>query len=145
MFGNLHQYTNKNQFYFALNDSLAEVCNAPSDKSGVYIVSVISKDSENIIYIGSSGKIQQNGSLKTRKAGLGGLKDRIINGKQFGKIPRRISWNTQMKKQAIEKLVIRWWVTFDDKNRHIPAYVEAVLIQEYFDINGMLPVWNNEF
>lgn len=46
-----------------------------------------------------------------RKAGLGGVKDRIVNEHSFGKIPRRKSWPNQMIKENIEALDIYWHVT----------------------------------
>lgn len=145
MINNLDKYLHKSYFYLTLKDSLVEVCNAPTDKSGIYIVSAITDNIEEIIYIGSSGKVQQDGTLKTRKAGFGGLKDRIVNGNQFGKIPRRISWHAEMERQGFNILVVRWWVTFNEKYKNIPACVEGNLIQEYFDKYGRLPAWNNEF
>lgn len=65
--------------------------NAPTDKSGVYIEYTLKGGKIELNYIGRSGKIEKDGSMFIRKAGLGGIKDRIVNGHQFGKTPRRIS------------------------------------------------------
>lgn len=139
MFDELKKYK-KDTFSFKINGSLKEVCNAPKDESGVYIV-YASKNNDNPIYIGSSGKMQKDGKIKHR---AGGLHDRICNGDQFGE-RRNLSWPKKMKEQQIEQLEIYWYITFNDKVTDIPAYVEAVLIQEYFNNFRSLPDWNEKF
>ncbi len=101
MFDELNKYKHNDHFFFKPTDSLTEVCNAPTDKSGVYIVYALKNGKIELIYIGKSGKIKQDGLMLTRKTGLGGIKDRIINGHQFGKIPRRKSWPIQLFKENI--------------------------------------------
>jgi hypothetical protein len=46
-----------------------------------------------------------------RKAGLGGIKDRIVNGHQFGKIQRRVSWPIQMGREGIDAY---WYATHNE-------------------------------
>jgi hypothetical protein len=96
-----------------------------------------------LIYIGRSGKIKQDGSLFIRKAGLGGLKDRLVNGKQFGG-PRFKSWKVQMLKEKIEALDIYWYITHCASFIDCPRVIENKLLQKYYDIYGQLPGWNNE-
>jgi len=38
MFDELTKYKNNNHFFFKPTDNLREVCNAPTDKSGVYLI-----------------------------------------------------------------------------------------------------------
>jgi hypothetical protein len=139
MFDELKKYK-KGSFSFKMNESLKEVCTAPESASGVYIV-FASENQEKPIYIGCSGKMQKNGLIKHRSDGIYG---RICNGKQFGE-RRNLSWPKKMKKQQIEELDIHWYITFNDKVTDIPAYVEAVLIQEYFNKFRRLPDWNEAF
>ena len=80
-----------------------------------------------------------NGKIKHRQ---GGLYDRLVNGKQFGK-PRRQSWLEKMKTENIDALDIYWFDTFSDGD--IPGTVEGKIIQTYFDTYGCLPKWNKEF
>jgi hypothetical protein len=101
MFDELEKYKNKDHFFFKPDDILSQVCNAPDDKSGLYIVYALAKGRIELIYIGISGTEQKEGTLKTRKAGLGGMKDRIVNGHHFGKVPRRKSWPAQMLKEGV--------------------------------------------
>ena len=144
MFEELKKYQLKNHFFFESKDNLKEVCNAPTDKSGVYIVFALKNGKIELIYIGRSGKIEKNGSMFIRKAGLGGIKDRIVNGHQFGKIPRKYSWPMQMIKEKIEALDIYWYVTHNEKYCDCPRIIENTLIQKHLDIYGRLPRWNKE-
>ena len=139
MFDELSIYNYNGHFFFKETDSLSKFCNAPPDKSGVYILYVT--ETHELIYIGSTGKMQQNGSLKVRH---GGMKDRLVNGKQFEQ-PRRISWPFQMRKDNINQIKVKCYVTYDDNYKHIPASIEGKLIQEYYDAIGKLPIWNIEF
>lgn len=51
---------------------LVSVCNAPTNKSGVYLVwNSTCNGNKELIYIGRSGK-KENGKIVHRKAGLGG-------------------------------------------------------------------------
>lgn len=95
-----------------------------------------------MVYIGSSGKIQCNGEIKHRK---GGLYDRIVNGHQFGRIPRKKSWKQKIIDEKIDALDIYWYDTFHAEIIDIPVFVESTLIQRFFEMNNHLPRWNKEF
>lgn len=144
MFDELKKYKNNDHFFFKPEDGLSKVCNAPNDKSGVYLVYALAQGRIELIYIGMSGLEQKDGTLKTRKAGLGGMKDRIVNGHHFGKTPRRQSWPIQMLKENIEALDVYWWVTYDEKTSDFPRNVEEVLLQKHFDLYSRLPRWNKK-
>jgi hypothetical protein len=144
MFDDLSKYEQKDHFFLKPNDSLREVCNAPTNKSGVYLVYALKSGKVELVYIGRSGQMQTNGSMFIRKTGLGGLKDRIINGHQFGKIPRRISWISQIKKDKIEALDIYWYATHTETYSDCPRILESKLLLKYLDIYNCLPKWNKE-
>ncbi len=144
MFDELTKYKHNNHFFFKSTDNLKDRCNAPTDKSGVYIIYSLKGGHIELIYIGRSGEIKKDGSLFSRKAGLGGIKDRLVNGKQFGE-PIRNSWRTQMLKEKIEALDIYWYVTHNDNFVDCPRILESKLLQKHFDTYGRLPKWNNEF
>jgi len=144
MFDELNKYELHDHFFLKPQDSLREVCNAPTDKSGIYLVYALKKGKIELIYIGRSGKVGADSSMFIRKAGLGGIKDRIINGHQFGKIPRRISWINQINKESIEALDIYWYATHNDVYSDCPRILENKFLQKHLDIYGRLPKWNNE-
>ena len=144
MFDELNKYELHDHFILKSQDSLREVCNAPTNKSGIYIVYALKNGKVELIYIGRSGKIDKDGSMFIRKAGLGGIKDRIVNGHQFGKIPRRISWQNQMRKENIEALDVYWYASHNEKYCDCPRILENKLLQKYVDIFGRLPKRNNE-
>jgi hypothetical protein len=144
MLDQLNKYKLNNHFFFNPTDALKEVCNAPTDKNGVYIVYELKNGKINLVYIGSSGKKNLDGTIKTRKVGLGGIKDRIVNGHQFGKISRKKSWPVKMLMENIEALDIYWWITYDNKFKDCPLEIESILLHNYLEIYGELPKWNNK-
>jgi hypothetical protein len=138
MFDELKIYKNNGHFFFKPGQKLSDVCNAP-EKPGVYIIYQLRKGKVELVYIGASGTINQKGKFSKQL-----LKGRLINGKQDG-IPRQNYFEQNMLIYDIDALDIYWWVTFDEDNQHIPACIEGILLQRYFDINSSLPLWNKEF
>jgi len=144
MFDELQKYRDCNHFLFKVTDNLTEVCNAPSNKSGIYLVYALGNGKVDLIYIGRSGKVTKDGKMFVRKTGLGGIKDRLINGYQFGKIPRRKSWPIQMLSESIEALDIYWYITHNSDCLDCPRVLEKALLKKYENIYGRLPRWNKE-
>lgn len=140
----LKPYVNNGKFIFNITDDLRKVCNAPTKEGGIYILYSTIKNKKEVIYIGSSGHIQNSGNMHVRKSGGGGLKGRIVNGHQFGG-KRFISWKSQMKLDKLKSLEIHWFVTHNSVFIHSPIYVESCLLQDYFNCNGKLPKWNKKF
>lgn len=137
MFDELTKYQNNGHFFFEKGQTLSQVCNAP-EKAGVYYILMLCKGKIELVYIGASGTINQRGEFSTQL-----LRGRI-NNKQDGK-KRQHFFEAIMLGNEIDALDIYWFVTFDDKHRHIPTYVEALLLQKHFDIYGCLPKWNKCF
>lgn len=144
MFDELTKYEEHNHFFLKSQDNLKEVCNAPTNKSGVYLVYAMKNGTVELVYIGCSGKLKSDGTLFIRKAGLGGIKDRIVNGHQFGKIPRKKSWLAQIEKEDIEVLDIYWYSTHNQNYSDCPRTLEKILLQKHLNTFGRLPKWNKE-
>ena len=142
MYKELKSIKNKNQFQFDLNDNLEEVCNAPDAASGIFLVYDISNEDKELIMVGSTGTVQNDGTLKSKN---GGLYDKIVNGHQFAKTGRKYSWPAQMKKDSIDKLEVYWYETFNDKNKIIPTFIEGQILQNFLTEFNKLPKWNVEF
>ncbi len=142
MYKELKSIKNKNQFEFSLNDSLEEVCNAPDAAGGIFLVYAISNEDKELVMVGSTGTIQNDGTLKSKN---GGLYDKIVNGHQFAKTGRKYSWPAQMKKESIDKLEVFWYDTFNDKNKIIPTFIEGQILQNFLTENNKLPKWNVAF
>ena len=150
MFENdLNKYKTNGQFTFKSSEIFQLKCNAPTDKSGVYLIYKIINTTEILIYIGSSGQ-KKDGKLKTRKSGLGGMKDRLVNGyhpNRFGqieRIKRHKAFPLQMQIEKIPELKICWWVTFDKDNSDFPTDVETILREKYRSQFKWLPDWHNQ-
>ena len=142
MYKELKSIKNKNQFQFDLNDNLEEVCNAPDAASGIFLVYAISNEDKELIMVGSTGTVQNDGTLKSKN---GGLFDKIVNGHQFAKTGRKYSWPAQMKKESIDKLEVYWYETFNDKNIIIPTFIEGQILQNFLTEFNKLPKWNVAF
>ncbi|MGZ9675898.1 hypothetical protein [Flavobacterium sp. GNP001] len=140
MYKELEKFTVTNQFLFNVDDSLEQVCNA-SEGSGVFLVYAVGDEKE-LIMVGSTGTVQNNGALKIKN---GGLFDKIVEGHQFAKTGRKYSWPAQMKKEAISALEVVWYETFNNEVKSIPTAVEGQVLQSFLDENGRLPRWNVAF
>ena len=103
MFKELKKYKNQNNFTFNIENELSEVCNAPQEGNGIYLVYDVSGDEKELVFVGSTGTIQNNGEIKLR---VGGIYDRLVNGQQFGKLSLRKAWPIQMKKENIDTLLV---------------------------------------
>ena len=55
---------------------------------------------------------------------------------------RKVYFQNIMRKYQFDKLKFLWIVTFDDKNKELPFFVEAKMIQAYFNTYNKLPLFN---
>jgi hypothetical protein len=138
MFDVLENYKNKGHFFFTKGGNLSELSREVPDLPGVYYILRLSRGKINLVYIGKSGTIKQNGELGSQM-----LRGRIHN-KQNG-VKREDFFNIKMDDENIDGLDIYWFVTMDKTNNDLPAYVEGLLMQYYFEGHGELPLWNKEF
>lgn len=140
MYKELEGFKVKNQFSLTIEDNLEEVCNA-TEGSGVFLVYDVAEAKE-LIMVGSTGTVQNDGTLKTKN---GGLYDKIVNGHQFAKTARKYSWPAQMKKEDISRLEVVWYETYNEDEKVIPTFVEAQVLQNFLNENAKLPRWNVAF
>ena len=140
MYKELEGFKVKNQFSLTIEDNLEEVCNA-TEGSGVFLVYDVAEAKE-LIMVGSTGTVQNDGTLKTKN---GGLYDKIVNGHQFAKTGRKYSWPAQMKKEDISRLEVVWYETYNEDEKVIPTFVEAQVLQNFLSENAKLPRWNVAF
>lgn len=139
MFDELDIYKQSGHFIFRRGQSLLMVSKDVPESAGIYLIYLLRKGKVELAYIGASGTINQKGKFSTQL-----LKGRI-NNKQDG-IKRQAFFEENMEKDtSIEALDIYWYVTFEKEIQHLPGYVEAILLQRYFDVHGCLPEWNKKF
>src|SRR6187402_2698497 len=129
----LEKFTVKGNFTFTQEDSLEAVCNASETGSGVFVVYAVEGNTKELIMVGSTGTVQNDGTLKSKN---GGLYDKILNGHQFAKTGRKYSWPAQMKKESIDTLEVFWFETFNNEVKSIPTSVEGQVLQNFLDENG---------
>ncbi|MCQ4810799.1 hypothetical protein NE571_12260 [Bacteroides sp. SL.2.06] len=141
MFDLLKMYEN-GAFYFKPGEDLKTKCmdsQIPKECCGVYIVYGFYGNEKKVMYIGSSGHLDENNKPKPRK---GGLKRRIY-GKQkneSGKLVYRNKLWPDLMGTSITKLEICWYNTGDDN----PLNVEFLLLLEYIILYRKFPIWNKE-
>ncbi|MDX6189163.1 hypothetical protein SGQ83_07385 [Flavobacterium sp. Fl-318] len=138
----LEKFKVSNSFTFTVEDSLEQACNAPESGAGVFVVYAVEGDAKELIMVGSTGTVQNDGTLKSKN---GGLYDKIVNGHQFAKTGRKYSWPAQMKLENITALEVVWYETFTVEVKGIPTTVEGQVLQNFLDANGKLPKWNVAF
>ncbi|WP_396183927.1 hypothetical protein [Flavobacterium sp.] len=142
MYKEVSKFKNSGSFQFSSNDDLELVCNAPNEASGVFLVYAIREENKTLIMVGSTGTVQNDGTLKAKN---GGLFDKIVNGHQFAKTARKYSWKTQLQLEKIEAVKVFWYETYNDKTKVIPTFVEGQILQLFLKENGKLPRWNVAF
>src|SRR6476661_420717 len=118
MYKELKKFKTAGNFSFTQADSLEEVCDATQTGSGVFLVYDATAEVPELLMIGSTGTVQNDGTLKIKN---GGLYDKIVNGQQFAKTGRKYSWPAQMKLEKIDRLEVYWYETFNAKNKVIPT------------------------
>ncbi|MCC9065102.1 hypothetical protein [Flavobacterium piscisymbiosum] len=141
MYKELEKFKVSNSFTFTIEDSLEQACNA-SEGAGVFVVYAVEGDAKELIMVGSTGTVQNDGTLKSKN---GGLYDKIVNGHQFAKTGRKYSWPAQMKLENISALEVVWYETFNADVKAIPTAVEGQVLQSFLDANARLPRWNVAF
>ena len=131
------EYIAKGYCKYAPGKSLKEQTGNIPCKYGVYLFHRNSKDGE-ILYIGKSGTITVEGTF-----GEQSLKKRINNKKS--KNLKREDWLIEQfnNDSSLKRIYIEWLVI--DEKQYLPGYVEACLIQQFYNQYKRLPLWNNRF
>jgi hypothetical protein len=142
MYKELTKFKTKNSFLFNVDDSLETACNATETGSGIFLVYNVNGEDKELIMVGSTGTVQNDGTLKSKN---GGLYDKIVNGHQFAKTGRKYSWPAQMKLENMDMLEVFWFETFNAKTKVIPTFAEGQILQIFLTENGKLPKWNVAF
>lgn len=137
------KFLTKGEFCFSSDKKLRkESKDVPKTKSGVYLIYGVLNGEKQLIYIGKAGTW---------------MKIDFQNQKLFGRINNRANTKTKMSREEyfkskmnvdlFDSLVFHWFVTYDESLKFLPAYVEAELLQLYFQLSGYkkLPKWNEKF
>ena len=104
---------------------------------GIYIIYSIKNSSKDIIYIGKSGTMKNDGTF--RNQGIAIRLTRIQN-----RLPRRIYFQNVIEEYKFEKLEFLWITTFDENYQEIPSSSEAKMLQAYFSEYKKLPLLNKQ-
>lgn len=138
MIENIKKYKNCGHFFFGKGDNLAQKSKNVPEKPGVYYILRTANGKVDLVYIGKSGTVLQDGSFKPQ------LLCKRLNNKQEN-VKRQVYFNMKIEQENIDGLDIYWFVTVDDKNNDLPGYVEAAILQRFYETHGKLPEWNKEY
>jgi len=129
------KYNVKDDYNSTINDFDGE------DGHGVYLfLKKPEMEYRNILYIGMSGTMHDTGKMSKQT-----IKKRLR--RKQGKEMRKEWVPNIMKKKGETSIYIRYFITFDpngDKKK-LPVYIEATLMQDYFENRNDLPPWNKSF
>lgn len=144
MFDQLDKYRKNGHFFFEPTDSLSEVCDAPDDRDGVYLIYELKEGRVTLVYIGASGEKIRDYTIRD---GLVGLQTAIFNGADSEKTPRSEAWPVKMLSENIEAPDIYWWVTYNGNNYSgdHPEDVKRSIFRTHKKIYGELPRWNKRW
>lgn len=107
---------------------------------GVYIW--LNTSTNEIVYIGMAGKIKTDGSLSNHS-----LQKRLLASRGRDKSTKKdIQTNDYIRNYMIENDVesLDFYIIYS-KNGEPPAYIEALLLYNYYKKNNQLPQLNNSF
>lgn len=138
MFDELKKYKHNGHFFFKSGDNLSVVSKEVPALQGVYYILRLAKGNVDLVYIGKSGTIEQNGKFKDQS-----LRGRLNN--KHGNLRRQDYFEMKCIEENIDALDIYWFVTVEKGIQALPGYVEGVLIQRFFEVHGHLPLWNKSF
>jgi hypothetical protein len=138
MFDQLHKYKENDNFFLMPKTELESQCNAPKDKSGVFLVVELKNGRIEVVYIGST---ELNNSKESSPDQVPNLFDTIVNGYQFGN-PRKISYKEKLINEKVDGYDIYWYVTINETIKDSPTMVKDKIFKFYKGIYGKLPRWN---
>lgn len=138
MFDEVEKYKNNGHFFFKKGDDLKQVSATVPEMPGVFYILRLSKGHVDLVYIGKSGTLKQNGKFKNQ------LLNKSLNNEQNG-TKRQDFFNQKMVQEDIDGLDIYWFVTQDKNHHDLPEYVEGTILQRFYEVYGRLPEWNGEY
>lgn len=142
MFDELAKYNLNGSFFFQATDRLEEVCNAPRDQFGVFLVYALRKGRVELLYVGKTGYHTASEKGNKQTSLHDGLRENLVDGLHFDETKRKNCWPVQMLIEDIEALHIMWYVTCDGKHKDRPKTVKMKILKIYESIYGTYPRWN---
>jgi hypothetical protein len=133
MFDDLSKYHKTGHFFFKRGDDLSAVSKAVPHLCGVYYIYRLAEGGIDLVQIGKSGFMQQNGAFQSQP----------LFGEDYQKTQE--FFEGKCKTENIDALDIYWFVTMDENHCDLPSYVEGLLMQRYLELYGRLPLWNKSF
>jgi hypothetical protein len=134
------EFSNYGSFELLPNESINEVVvrEKVPDKYGVYLIYGIQDNFEQLIYLGKSGTIKNDGKFKDQA-----LRKRLTM--KQDDMRRKDFFKKIMKENNYDRLKFLWFITYDDDNRILPGYAEGKLVQAFVENYKRLPLLNKSY
>lgn len=129
MFDELRKYKKNDHFFLKKGGLLSAASKEVPENPGVYYVIKLAQGRIELVYIGRSDMIDGDDHSKSQF-----LRSSIIK--------QQLLFAQKIVDEDIDGLDIYWFVTFDRKNNDLPSFVEAQIMQRFYDQNGRMPRWN---
>lgn len=107
----------RGEFYFRHLDNLRRQAYAVPNEPGIYLIYAWRKDKWELVYYGKAG-MTKDGRLSRQ-----GIYDRINN--THHDVSRQTYFRTKMHEEQVDVLKIKWFVTYDSRNKINPNDIEA--------------------
>ena len=114
--------------------------NNVANKFGAYVW--VDKDTNEIVYIGMAGRIKANGTI-----GKHTIQNRLLASRGKNKLTKKdIQTNEYVQDFMINDNIetLKFYIIYS-KNAIPPAFIEAILLYEFYKKNNRLPKLNNSF
>ena len=134
----LNKYQTKGSFTFFKGERLSSKCGNIPNEPGVYLIHAVKNMKKELVYIGASAKMNQNGTFKIQK-----LRKRIQN-MQNSSMRRQTYFENKIRDMNLVSIEVNWYVTYDGNHKDLPLNIEGSLLQSHYDEFGVLPLWNNQ-
>ncbi len=135
------KYPKNGQFNVSMGQKITEAVkeNKVPNEYGLYLIYEGFYCSGELIYIGSSGKIQSDGTM-----GSQGI------GKRLGMKHNKTKYRNEFFIEEMEKIQkgisVAWFITFNiEGQKTLPTFAEAEAIQVFYELEGRLPRLNKSF
>lgn len=130
-------FLNSGTFSFLLGQKIKSVVsenNIPKEY-GAYVISGVSGERRDVLYIGRSGTVYTDGKFAHQA-----LRGRLTN--KQGKEPRQLFFERMIREHSVRTLHFEWFITHDHANKVLPVLAESLLLQAYYEEHGCLPPYN---
>ena len=134
MFDELEKYKDNGHFFYESGTDILKITQNLPNIPGLFYILRLAYGKIDLVYVGNSDSTKINN--KPQQQSLRTILSKRKKGMRFQDFLDRV-----IEKENIDALDIYWFVTDDDD----PSDVANEILQNYYDFQGTLPMWNKSF